>query len=162
MMKISSTNIHLIKVKNFSKDVRKGIKAGFEQLGSNLVRTGQNQALNEPKFGRTYRIKNIKGVSKLHRASAPKQSPALLSGNYFSQFKYLLRSWKGMEFGNDSEYSEYLEFGILRKQGESKGKGKGNAKWRLAPRPGVQNSVKSNVRNARVMLETNIGRSLKI
>ncbi len=149
------TKLTMIKFKNLDNDMKEGIKAGFQELGSNLVRTGENQALNEPKFGRTYKIKNAKGVKKLHRASAPGQSPALLSGNYFSEFKYESNTWRSLTFGNDAEYSDYLEFGVKR---SSTGRGR----WRLAPRPGVGNAVKANVRNARVTMESNIGKNFKL
>lgn len=149
------TEIVMLKLQGLSEEMKEGMIAGFDELGSNLVRTGENQALNEPKFGRTYKIRNKRGVTKLHRASAPGQSPALLSGNYFSEFKYETHGWQSLEFGNDAEYSEFLEFGTKRAK-------TGRGRWRLAPRPGVRNAVKANVRNARTILETNIGNNFKL
>jgi hypothetical protein len=134
----------LDKLKNLGSDARLGIEKGFEELGSSLVRTGENQALNEPKFGREYSFK-INGVKKLHRASSAGQSPALLTGNYFENFKYENRG-NELEFGNDAEYSGYLEDGTDN----------------MEPRPGVMNAVSSSVRNARLYLEENIGQSLEL
>lgn len=134
----------LDKVKNLGRDVKIGIGKGFEELGSNLVRTAENQALNEPKFGREYEVKT-NGVKKLHRASKAGQSPAILSGNYFENFKYENRG-EELEFGNDAEYSEYLEDGTEK----------------MEPRTGVQNAVSASVRNARLYLEENIGQSLEL
>jgi len=134
----------LDKVKNLGRDAKLGIDKGFEELGANLVRTAENQALNEPKFGREYKLK-INGVKKLHRASKAVQSPAILSGNYFEQFKYENRGME-LEFGNDAEYSQYLEDGTEN----------------MEPRQGVMNAVSSNVRNARLYLEENIGKSLEL
>ena len=134
----------LNKFKNLGADARLGIDKGFEELGSSLVRTGQNQALNEPKFGNEYKIKQ-NGVTKLHRASKAGQSPALLSGNYFEQFKYENRGDE-LEFGNDAEYSEFLEDGTPN----------------MEARPGVINAVSAEVRSARIYLEDNLSESFEL
>ncbi len=125
----------LLDIGKLDKDIKKGIKSGLQELGANMVRTGENQALNEPKYGREYKRKG-----RTHRASAPGQSPALDTGNYFKNFDYESHSWKSMEFGNNADYAEFLEFGTKR----------------MEPRPGVENAVIATQRNARVILERKI------
>lgn len=139
------TNQQVIdKARSLGKDAKIGIAKGFQELGASLVRTGENQALNEPKFGNEYNLK-VNGVKRLHRASAAGQSPALVTGNYFDQFKYENRGDE-LEFGNDAEYSVYLEDGTDN----------------MEARPGVNNAVSSELRNARLYLEENIGQSLEL
>lgn len=141
----SKTRMALIKLGTLTKDMEKGIAKGFEELGASLVRTAQNQSLNEPKFGRKYKIRQD-GVIKLHRASAKDQSPAVLSGDYFEGFGYEASGAKQLEFGNEVEYAGYLEEGTDN----------------MKPRPGLTNAVNVSVRNSRIYLETNIGKELDL
>ena len=112
----------------------------LHQIGSNLVRIGENQALNEPKFGREYpRYENGSRIRPDHRASAPGQSPAFLSGNYFESFKYEART-NELEFGNNADYAEFLEEGVPENN--------------LLPRPGVINAVNASVGTIRMYFDT--------
>lgn len=135
----------LVAIGEITEDMRKGIRHGFEELGSNMVRTAENQALNEPKFGRTYKLARD-GVRRLHRASAPGQSPAIDTGEYFEAFDYEARGWTELEFGNDAPHAEFLEDGTDN----------------MEPRPGVINAANASVRNSRSYMATKINQSLKL
>lgn len=135
----------LVKIENLSKFSKKGIREGFERMGSSLVRTFQNQILNEPKFGREYRTRDSEGVQRIHRASAPKQTPALLTGEYFEAVFYKPHGANGLEFGNTAPYASFLELGTPK----------------MKPRPGLFNAIKSDLRNNRLYLEESLDKNIK-
>lgn len=168
----------LLAVKKLPGSIQKSLDETFNDLGAVLVRTAQNQALNEAKYGRWYgpgskeankglqintktrtkkkkeEIKDDsptvsskkKGVTKLHRASASGQSPAVLSGEYFENFSYENRGGKELEFGNSSEYAGYLEEGTEF----------------MDPRTGVLNSVNVSLGTFRTMVDGNIKKAMNL
>lgn len=134
----------LVSVKNLGASTKEALAEGFERMGSGLVRTLQNSILNEPKFGREYRISEG-GVTKLHRASAPKQTPALLTGEYFEGAFYKPHGANGLEFGDTAPHAEHLELGTDR----------------MLPRPGLGNAITSSLRNSRMYLEESLDKGIK-
>lgn len=141
----SATREVLVTIKDLEKNTKEGIREGFEMMGAGLVRTFENQALNEPKFGREYRTKDKNGVTRIHRASAAKQSPALLSGNYFRSVYWKSHGSNGMEFGNTAEYAEYLELGTKK----------------MEARPGLLNAITASLKNSRLYLEEALDKNIK-
>lgn len=134
-----------VSIQNLGKNTREALAEGFEEMGANLVRTLQNNILNEPKFGREYKVKGKNGVTKLHRASAPKQTPALITGEYYEKIFYKSQGANGLEFGNTAEYAEYLE------EGTSK----------MDPRPGLGNAITSSLKNNRRYLEESLDKGIR-
>jgi len=138
----NKTRKSLIKIGHLSKDVKAALHSGFQELGANLVKTGENQALNEPKHGREYLRKG--GV--VHIASKAGQSPALDDGDYFDSFNYVFNSPHELEFGNQAEYAGYLEDGTET----------------MEPRPGVLNAVKASAAKVRNYLDSGIKKALDL
>ncbi len=134
----------LVKIENLSKFTQKGIREGFERMGSGLVRTFQNQILNEEKFGEDYNIIGSDGVKRLHRASAPGQTPALLTGDYYEKVFYKPHGAHGLEFGNTSDHASFLELGTPN----------------MKARPGLFNAIKHDLRNNRNYLEESLDKNL--
>jgi len=134
----------LVAVGKLDEKGREGMRQGFIDLGSALVRKTENNILSEPKYGREYNIK-IDGVVRLHRASAPKQTPALLTGEYFEGLTSIPRGWQGLTFGNTAEHSEYLEEGTRK----------------MEKRPGMFNAIQANIRDNRFYMETNLDREFQ-
>lgn len=133
----------LIAIGRLTPDVKAAMKSGFEELGANLVRTAENQALGLVAQGRYYPRKG----GKTHRASAPGQSPAIdITGNYFDSFDYVARGSQELVFGNTADYAGFLEDGTET----------------MKPRPGVINSVNASVRNIRTYLDNGIKKALDI
>jgi len=112
---------------------RRAIELGMKELGSNLVKTAQDSVINEPKYGRWYPSGSVNKLPRdNHRASAPKQTPALVSGDYQRGIHYLQRG-NEVDFGvlANVPYARYLE----------------NGRARMRPRPGLRNSINANARN---------------
>lgn len=131
----------LIEIGKLDDKIKAGIKSGFDDLGDHLIRTAENQTLNEAKHGNSYRIRDKKsGLIKIHRASKSPQSPALLTGEYVESFGAVTNSDVSMEFGNTAEHSIYLE------QGTDK----------MEPRPGLKNSIDHSAMDTRMIFETNL------
>lgn len=141
----ASTKRTLNTIKNLSKVAKEALAEGFEKMGAGLVRTLENSTLNEPKFGREYRVNDKSGVKRLHRASAPDQTPALITGNYFESAFYKPHGANGLEFGNTAEYAEFLELGTDK----------------MEARPGLLNSIESSTRNSRLYLEEALDKGFK-
>lgn len=134
----------LIDIAGLDNATRRGIRQGFFQLGHALKRTANRQILEKPKKGRVYRIRRGRTVRK-HRASAPGESPANLSGKYRRSIGFKIRGSQQLIFGAGSStvpYAKWLERGT----------------YRMKPRPGLKNAVKATERDARKYLVNNIRR----
>jgi len=125
---------------------KRGIRQGFFSLGNDLVRTLRKQVLEKNKRGRTYIRKDRAGRRRRHVASGPGQTPANRTGTYRKNAGYQLRGSEQLEFGirEGSPYAKFLEEGTKK----------------MAPRPGLGNSVRANQRNARTDFESSIEREL--
>jgi len=133
-----------ISIDRIDENTRRGIRQGFFRLGSSLRRTASRQILSKNKTGRIYRIRRGKTYRR-HRASAPGESPANLSGNYRRKIGFQIRGHKEMEFGGRADHSHFLEDGTTR----------------MEPRPGLGNAVKAEERNSVTYFESEISRNLK-
>jgi len=131
-------------INKIDESTRRGIRQGFFRLGSSLRRTASKQILSKNKTGRVYLIRRGKRYRR-HRASAPGESPANLSGNYRRKIGFQIRGHKEMEFGGRADYSAFLEDGTNK----------------MEPRPGLGNAVKAEERNSIGYFESEISRNLK-
>lgn len=103
-------------------DLTKAIRQGFYISGKQLV-ADLNKDMKAPKSGRTYKV--YRGVSgklkkpKLHVASAPSETPAIITGKFRKSVDFAVRGNRTLEFGaNESapEYAEFLEKGTSKMQ----------------------------------------------
>lgn len=103
-------------------DLTKAIRQGFYTSGKQLV-ADLNKDMKAPKSGRTYKV--YRGVSgklkkpKLHVASAPSETPAIITGKFRKSVDFAVRGNRTLEFGaNESapEYAEFLENGTSKMQ----------------------------------------------
>ena len=103
-------------------DLTKAIRQGFYTSGKQLV-ADLNKDMKAPKGGRTYKV--YRGVSgklkkpKLHVASAPSETPAIITGKFRKSVDFAVRGNRTLEFGaNESapEYAEFLEKGTSKMQ----------------------------------------------
>lgn len=103
-------------------DLTKAIRQGFYTSGKQLV-ADLNKDMKAPKSGRTYKV--YRGVSgklkkpKLHVASAPRETPAIITGKFRKSVDFAVRGNRTLEFGaNESapEYAEFLEKGTSKMQ----------------------------------------------
>lgn len=82
-------------INNLDVNMKRGIRAGFFAVGSQLKKTAKSQML-EKKHGRFYRVR---GRSRRHRASAPGESPANLSGALRGSIGFQIAGADSMQFG---------------------------------------------------------------
>lgn len=121
---------------------KRGIRQGFFRLGARLKLEMNRAVLAKNKSGRVYIRTDRSGRRRLHRASAPGQTPANRTGNYRRNIGFQIRGSKQLEFGvrNGAKYAVFLEKGTSR----------------MKPRPGVGNAVKATTRDARNFFESSL------
>lgn len=136
-----------VNISNIRNATSRGLRQGFFQFGNDLKRTASKQILKKPKGGRVYRIKRGTRIIN-HRASAPGESPANLTGKYRKSIGFQIRGASQMLFGAGSStvpYAKWLERGTSR----------------MKSRPGLGNAVKATEKSAINYFSNNIERNLK-
>lgn len=104
--------VNVGKIKNL---FNKGIRDAFFDQGDRNVKYARKQILKRNKTGRLYKIKGA-----LHRASAPGEFPANLSGKLRRGVDYTVRGHSQMEFGDRAKHGVYLELGTKTASGDVK------------------------------------------
>ena len=87
---------------------------GFFTSGKELVKDLKKD-MKEPKSGRTYKIyRGVRGGKlkkpRLHIASAPSETPAILTGKFRKSVDFAVRGNRTLEFGANQSAPEYAEF----------------------------------------------------
>ena len=103
----------------------KAIKTAFDDIGRNYQKTMAREMRKRNKRGRIYNVRSRSGGTRRHRASAPDQTPANLSGNMAQGIDYKVSGSKKMEFGARAFYAKFLEEGTKK----------------MEPRPGLLNTI---------------------
>jgi len=116
---------------------KSGIRKGYMALRRDLVKTARDSIRKPPKTGRLYRIP---GRKRRHRASAPGEAPANLTGALARSVNAEQRGWDELHFGATTRYARILELGG------------GN----IEPRPFLEPAVKAMEGNAREHFEREI------
>lgn len=92
-------------------EFRRGIRRGLHEVGDDNKKF-LRKLLNQPgKHGRWYFIHG-----KWHRASAPYEAPAKLTGNLLRSTDYRVRGSKSVEIGDQKLYGKFLELGTVKMQ----------------------------------------------
>lgn len=133
-----------IKIDNLENITRRSIRNAFYLLGDDLKDTANKEILKKPKKGRIYIIRDRAGRRRRHRASAPGETHANLSGKLRRSLGYQIRGAKTLEFGYGVEqgkgagkvpiYGKFLEFGTIK----------------MEARPTLQNAISATNRNAEI------------
>lgn len=101
-------------------ELTKAIREGFYVSGKQLV-ADLNKDMKSPKSGKKYKV--YKGVSgklqkpRLHTASAPSQTPAVITGAFRKSVDFKVRGNRELEFGANQSapvYAEFLEYGTSK------------------------------------------------
>ncbi|MDH3325170.1 MAG: hypothetical protein OEM38_00470 [Gammaproteobacteria bacterium] len=74
-----------LQIRNAPENAARGVRRGFHRLGNLEVIHSRKLIRKGPKTGRLYRIK---GRKRMHRASAPGQAPANLTGSLARSIGY--------------------------------------------------------------------------
>lgn len=104
MTRSAKTARSIKKIGRISEDTRRGIRRAFYLLGRDLAKAAKQSIIRGPKTGRLYRIK---GRKNRHRASAPGEAPANLSGNLQKSIDFVVRGSNQMTFGAGNELVDY-------------------------------------------------------
>lgn len=155
-------------VKENEKRARTGIRKAFHKMGKEMTKIAKENIDKGKKTGRFYWVdpglKGKKYTKKLfkqndkahlnssallkHRASAPGEYPAKITGKLMNSINFTVRGAQQLEYGANailvstkkgalySEYPKYLELGTNK----------------MAPRPFLGNSIADNSRNNTVHL----------
>lgn len=138
---------------NIKEDTQDAIRQSFYHAGKAMLADSRKEILTGLKTGNVYRVK-INGVTKLHRASAPGEAPANLTGNLRKSLGFEVSGWQQLEFGsrdgppaagvspkqNVAEYSKFLELGTST----------------MKPRPYLKPAIDKNERSITVGIETEL------
>lgn len=125
MIKVSESigNASTLKfLKEMPVELSKAIRQGFYTSGMQLVKD-LNKDMKAPKSGKTYKV--YAGVSgklkkpRLHTASAPTETPAVITGRFRKSVDFAVRGNRTLEFGANEfapEYAVFLEKGTSKMQ----------------------------------------------
>ncbi len=86
-----------------------GLRLALHEVGSDVNRETKRLIRTGPKIGRIYFIKG-----RWHRASAPGEAPANLTGKLAKSNDYKVSGWSTMEVGETAPYAGYLEHGTRK------------------------------------------------
>lgn len=127
------------------KHSKRGIRQGFYQLGSDLRNSVRKDVLSKQgKTGRVY-VVNRGGRRLRHRASAPGEFSANLSGRMRRSAGFKVRGSKQLDFGFGEEHAKYQEDGTSR----------------MRARPNLGKTVKKRERNAERHFQNELKRAHK-
>ena len=91
--------------------MRRGIRHAFYNIGKENTRYTREIIKRGPKTGRLY---HIPGRKRRHRASAPGEAPANLTGTLRKRVGFDVKGTDQMEFGDQIFYGKFLEEGTKR------------------------------------------------
>lgn len=134
----------IIGLKNAPSATRRGIRLGFFYLGKDLRQGARDGIKRAPKTGRLYRIR---GRRARHRASAPGEDPANLTGKLRASVGFDVKGSDSMEFG----YRGSVDYGAFLEEGTN----------RMKKRPALLRQVNETQANAREHFEREIARALQ-
>ena len=129
-------------VENIQANTHFGIERAFWQSGKDIKGEFNKQVLARNKTGHIYIRRNSAGARRRHRASAPDETPANITGFYRRSFGFVVNQGVSpqLTIGNSAEYAGFLELGTTR----------------MKARPGLLNSINSSQRDIIRNLTTDI------
>jgi len=145
--KISQPNENrqiFVEIGNLNKISKEAIKRAFFTFGNDLVRETRRLITEPPKTGRIYRIRR-RGRIVNHRASAPGEAPANLSGRLRRSTNFKVRGSLQMEIGENTPYAGFLELGTKK----------------MAARPHLIKAINKKRENLQLHFQREMNRMLK-
>ncbi len=101
-------------IKNAPNATKQGIRRAFYFIGKDLTKTARRSIIDPPKTGRVYRRTTKSGRRRRHRASAPGEPPASMTGTLQRSVGFVVRGSDQLEFGANAPYSGFLELGTRK------------------------------------------------
>jgi len=125
-------------------NTREGMRKALYFIGDKITRDAKRYILDRNKTGRLYLIRRGKRL-KRHRASAPYESPASLSGNLQRSLNFTVKGYDEVEVGDHASYAKYLEVGTSK----------------MIKRPYLIKAISANDKYIREMFSKEITRALR-
>lgn len=134
-----------IKLNNASKLTKESIRWGFFELARDLKSTANEEILRKPKGGRVYVVRTAGGRKRRHRASAPGEAHANMTGKLRRALAWKVAGDTEMQFGYGvlqpgPKYASFVEFGTRK----------------MKERPSLRISIRKNIRNGEVHFKRQI------
>ena len=98
-------------IEHHGHQIRQGARIALYNIGKKNVQHTRMLIKKGPKTGRLYRIK---GRKRRHRASAPGEAPANLTGRLRKSVNFNVSGYDQMEFGDGEMYGKFLETGTKK------------------------------------------------
>jgi hypothetical protein len=133
------TSKDLIRLYTLRPRFKSGIADFFDDMGEALRKSVRRDILFEQKLGRTYLIR-LGGRIKKHRASAPEQTAANVTGAYYKSIDFKAYGSNRLVFGSKVKHGKFLEEGTPK----------------MKPRPGLYNAIFNNLANFDRFLEKRV------
>lgn len=132
-----------IVIEGINEQTRRSVRRAFYFAGKDITDSARNSILRKPKSGKTYIIRKD-GRRFNHKASAPGEAPANLSGTLRRSIDFKVQGWSELEVGADTPYARRLELGG------------GN----IEARPYLIAAIEEEERNTRKHLESEVQKGL--
>lgn len=132
----------LLKIKEGVSDNKNAIRKAFYFVGKDLRKSARNSIIRGPqRTGRLYII-HKNNIRKRHRASAPGQPPANLTGNLQKSIIFQVRGYTQLSFGVSNQNS--VSIGRNRKRLAEYGKILEEGGQRIKKRPFLRPAYEEN------------------
>lgn len=128
-LRIEPQSLKYLRFNQHRDDIYEGARRAFYDIGIQNVKYTREIIKKGPKNGRLYRIA---GRRRRHRASAPGEAPANLTGRLRRGVDFRVKGNDQMEFGDTELHGRFLELGTKR----------------MKPRPHLIKSIRVNERYA--------------
>lgn len=140
----------IAKIKNIEKLTKSGIEYAAYTSAKGLMKVTSAEILHKPKGGKIYIRRDRAGRRRKHRASAPGETHANMTGKLRRSLGFKVNPREiefgyGVEKSNAPDYAGFVEFGTKR----------------MKARPSLQNNIKSERRNFQNNFESQIGKRLE-
>lgn len=140
----------IVEIKGLKKSTKYAVDRASWTSGNGLIKETSAEILKKPKGGRVYTYRDALGRRRRHKASAPGETHANLSGRLRRSLSFKVRT-NQLEFGygvqktDAPDYAESVEFGTNK----------------MAARPSLQNGIRSQRRNFQNNFEREISKKIR-
>lgn len=131
----------ILELKNINKITLFSIRKSLFAIGKDLISEANKEILKKPKGGRLYIRRTKGGSKKRHRASAPLETHANMTGQLRKSMQWKV-SGQELDFGYGVAKSTAPEYAAAIEFGKAPG-----SKPPLIKRPSLRNSITANQRN---------------
>lgn len=99
----------LLRIPKLTDQYRKNVESALYDIGDEVVKETRKLIRRRNKTGRLY---NFRG--RLHRASAPGEAPANMTGRLLKSSDYTVPNYQQMTVGEEAPYAVFLELGTRK------------------------------------------------